>query len=116
MFADAPSQKMALQFLHALVNKWMSAGGGPTLTNGVTFMQFTTEHIVPACFAAVLAPDFNMEDAQSGHQVVSEIASIHTGMLSAICLCVSVRAYVAAANPCVRTCLLSVVCVCARRS
>lgn len=80
---DAVSQKLALQLLHALMNKWMGGPNGAdslALATGTTFMQFTTEHIVPACFAAVLRPDFDMQDAQSGLQVVNEVASMHIGM------------------------------------
>jgi hypothetical protein len=83
-YADAPSQKQAVQVLRTLVNKWMGGTNGATtlvLSNGATFAQFTTEQIVPASFEAVLAPNFDTEDAQAGLQVVNEVASLHVGVL-----------------------------------
>lgn len=83
VYADAPSQKQAVQVLRTLVNKWMGGtDGAPTLllSNGATFAQFTTEQIVPASFEAVLAPNFDTEDAQAGLQVVNEVANLHVGM------------------------------------
>lgn len=49
---------------------------GPDLT----FAQFALEHIIPESFAAVVSPQFDLQDAQAGLQVVNEIASLHLGI------------------------------------